>query len=569
MPVPDVQTDFDIRFNYALSLKQQGQTANALEIMLELDRTYPGRDNLIKEISDIYNVQNTLTAKEAHLRFLLAALPRMKEPDNMYIRLAELYYSDGAKNAGNPNGYYYAAVSALEGGDKVLTQKILDAAAQRGISDNRYSIIKARLAEPENEKNNSPGADYDNRILKPAWLHPVKTLNILSFITRYFTLPHRAERRYMVLSALLLTFWLPACNYDYYIANKQRESKNYEIANVHYHRALIDDPDDNDFIAGYTENSKTVSDLLLERYRRYIEERRFLPAYALLRRAQELPYNQEYIKEEEKNWLRVLIAGRVTFSFDTLNNYSVDSSRFQLQARFNTPNQSRRLIAPIDLIHGVYFTEDYLYKPQSEFLMFYTLNAIGLTHLIDIQGVENRIALKFEQSQNSPQDAGKPRYQKPTQLQNSLISEEFNAFIDFSFPVVSEASGELSYTQKLAQFTDYYPQDILKRSTAQTPWTGEAGIRFKASLERDRIAIDTAAKSIEFLPQIMYTNSTNNRVFLDFGELEVKMEKNTQLWKISRKVPEKPAYRDILMRNYIIRPYLISIDGTFPYVKGS
>ena len=360
---------------------------------------------------------------------------------------------------------------------------------------------------------------------------------------------------------LLFALSFSGCNYNYYLAKQERAKSNYEIANVYFHRAFSSDPDDQEFIDAYLQNSVDTSTVLLKRYSRYIEEKKYLPAYFLLQRAKELKsaQDEDKIKQEEKKWLKVLIAGKINYEFDRVPEYASGSSRFAIAIRFNTPN-SDLLVAEIDPLTGLYFVEDYLYDPPQEYLMFYTINSIGVKTQTSIDSLRDRIDTKVESS------TGKEKQRiKISNAGDNLTSDDFIEFINFSVPVVTEAKGELDYGDKYLSLQDnFIPSSAPQLGEA---WSPERGIRFSALLDGERIVINSNSLEIDFSPELLFYNTKANLSFLDFGEKNVILSSDLNLWKIQAVRSEGLGYREKLLKNKLLLSYLTANNGVYPFIK--
>ena len=334
---------------------------------------------------------------------------------------------------------------------------------------------------------------------------------------------------------------LVSCNYNYYRGSQLEEKKRYEEANIQYHRAYTSSPGNEDYKQAFLRTSEKTTQELMKRYRKYLEEKKYKMAFNRLEQARSLSSENAEIKIEIKKWYRVLLAGKVDFKFKSLANQIHLSDKMKLEIRFNTPEASQRLTANIDNQNKIFNIEDVLYDPPPSLFLFYSINSIGV-HFSN----QNNYAGQFRQSRSSG---------------------SFKKFIDFKTPVLSDINGKLKLENNQPRpVENFYPFDYLVKANSTQPWMPNRHIKFSVTLDDNLIKVDSSNKEIGYLPQIIYFNLANQRIFLDFGHIEVNQRKIGGLWSIKRIIKEERKYLSDLQKNIILNPYFYYFEGGFPVV---
>lgn len=334
-----------------------------------------------------------------------------------------------------------------------------------------------------------------------------------------------------LVSGMLL--FISGCNYNYHTGLKLESEGRFEEANLEFHRAYTRSPDNKDYQDAYLRTAeKTVEDLM-ERYHRYVKEKKYSIAFRRLEQARTLSPGDARVKDEEKKWYRILIAGKVDLvQIKSLHSQIPLTDQIQLTARFNTPNALRRLEAPVSNQNGTYYVEDILYDPPQDLLMLYSLNSIGVKL-----------------------------------INNSTGRERFKRFVDFKTPVLIEVRGQLKGNdKKLASVSRFYPFAELQKSNHDQFWYPSRGIRYALLLDGDAIKVTSSSERIGFLPQILYINKRERRYFLDFGQLQLYQKKTGGVWSFRRLVDEKRGYMKNLQKNLLLNTYFYFREGGYPYL---
>jgi hypothetical protein len=315
----------------------------------------------------------------------------------------------------------------------------------------------------------------------------------------------------------------------------EREGR-FEEANIEFHRAYTQSPNDIEFKEAYFRTAEKTSEDLLRRYDIYLREKKFNMAFRRLEQAQSLTPNHPKVKLELKKWFRVLLAGKVDLvKIKSLVNQIPLSDQIVLEIRLNTPNISRRLDAVIDYQTKTFNVEDILYDPPQNLLMLYSINSIGV------------------------------------RLKNNMTGRSrFIRFIDFRTPVLVDVKGALSEKhQELTSATLFYPIDLLRYEKGDRLRYSAKGIRYSLELAGDVINVKSSVGHLDFLPQILYINKEDRRYFLDFGETQLFQHKTGGLWVLRREVTKERHYLTDLRNNIILSPYFYFREGGFPFVPAS
>lgn len=330
------------------------------------------------------------------------------------------------------------------------------------------------------------------------------------------------------------SFLTASCNYNYYVGQQMEEEKRYEQANIEYHRAYTDDPDDDDFKSAYKRTGRETVIDLLKRYKKYLNEKKFRSAFNRLERARVLEPENEIVLNELKKWVRVLAAGKVSMKFKSLKRELQLADRMQLGVRINTPSPEQRLFATVDDQSGLFFAEDVLYDPPQDLLMFYSIGSIGVKLSKSVPG------------------------------SRSFRKNEFKNFINLRTPVLTKISGKLDVPgTERKRASEFFPYDLLKKAETPTSWTPPRGIRYSLELNKDRITVKSSVKYIDFVPQLMYLNHQDRRVFFDFGHIEIQQKKPGGAWSFKKLVQAERDYYKSLTDNLILNPYFYFREGAF------
>ncbi len=360
-------------------------------------------------------------------------------------------------------------------------------------------------------------------------------------------------KKLFCLIILFLAAFTQSCNYHYYQGTKLEEEGRFEEANIEYHRAYTQSPDDDDFREAYRRTSVKTAEDLMERYQLYLKKKNFHLAFHRLEQARTLRPDNPEINLEMKKWHRVLIAGRIDFKFRTLRNQVPLSDQMILQVRLNTFNPNRQLEAAIDNQTYVFSVEDVLYDPPQNILMFYTINSIGVN-------LVNRS--RFLGKSKVGGAVGK--------LKNSMSSSRYQKFVDFRTPVLVKIQGHLNTgNSELLPVDQHYPIDLLKQANDSQFKYPAREIRYSLKLSENTIQVESTSGYIGFLPQMLYMNRQNRRIFLDFGHLELYQAKVGGLWSFRRIVSKDRTYLSDLRKNLLLNPYFYYRDGSFIFRKPS
>jgi tetratricopeptide (TPR) repeat protein len=346
---------------------------------------------------------------------------------------------------------------------------------------------------------------------------------------------------FMVLS---LSFLL-GCNYNYYRGRELESEGRYENANIEYQRAFTQSPGDDDFRQAYLRTAKLTSADLMKRYNNYLKAKKYDLAFRKLEQARVLAPKDGVIKAEQKKWFHILLAGRVRFYFKSLRKQIPLTERMELQIVFNTPNPEKRLVAKIDNQTQIFNVEEVFYEPPQNLLMYYTVNSVGV-----------RLARTLDTASSSGSHA--------------MLAGQLKKFIDFKTPILTEVKGLLQMRGENLQAIDkQYPYQLISQSNSDNFEVPSRGGRYSVNLNGKMVKINSTNGNINFLPQMLYINKLNQRIFLDFGNLEVSQDEKKQIWSFRRVVKQERDYLIDLKKSILLTPYFYFREGAFPFVKES
>ena len=102
---------------------------------------------------------------------------------------------------------------------------------------------------------------------------------------------------FVLMISLILT---ASCSYHYFQGEKLEEQGRFEEANIEYHRAYVDEPENKDYKIAFKRTAAIVAKDFLKRYNNYLRDKKMSAAFDMLERAQQLSPDSPTIKEEKK-----------------------------------------------------------------------------------------------------------------------------------------------------------------------------------------------------------------------------------------------------------------------------
>lgn len=341
---------------------------------------------------------------------------------------------------------------------------------------------------------------------------------------------------------IVFTLFVSAgCNYNYYRGMELEEMGRFEDANIEFQRAYTQSPDNDEYRVAYLRTAKLTSADLMKRYQRYLKLKKYDLAFRKLEQAHALTPHNLIIKSEKKKWFRILLAGKVDFQFTSLLKQIPLTDRMELQIVFNTPDPKKRLIAKIDNQTQTFNVGETLYEPPQNLLMYYTVNSIGV-----------RLARSFKGF-----SGGK-----------SMTRGRLKKFIDFRTPLLTEITGSLELRGNgLIPIEKRYPYDLISKSNSDKFEVPRRGERYSVNLVDGMIKIQSPGGNINFLPQMLYVNKVNQRIFLDFGNLQLFQGEGSRIWSYRRLVKKERDYLEDLEKNLLLTPFFYYREGAYPFVK--
>jgi len=327
---------------------------------------------------------------------------------------------------------------------------------------------------------------------------------------------------------------LSGCNYHYHTGLQLGREGRFEEANIEFRRAYTMSPDDADYREAFLRTAAKTSEDLLERYHRYVRDKKYEMAFRRLEQARTLTPHDSRILEELNKWYRILVAGEIDLvQIKSLHNQIPLSDQIQLTVWINTPNALRRLEAPVNYQSGVFYVEDILYDPPQDLLMMYTLHSIGVKLINDSTG-----------------------------------NESIKRFVDFKTPVLIEVRGTLEGADNdLISVSRFYPFEMLRASNTDEFWYPSKTLRYALMLDSDAIKVSSSeGQKIGFLPQILYINKRERRYFLDFGQLQLFQKRVGGAWSFRRLVDRERDYLRKLQQNLLLNTYFYYREGGYPYL---
>jgi hypothetical protein len=300
----------------------------------------------------------------------------------------------------------------------------------------------------------------------------------------------------------------------------------------------VDDPKDPDYRAALERTNKVVARENFERYQAYLAAKEFQKAYARLSDAARQDPSLESVQQEEKKWTRVLLAGQVKLSFESLRSNLSLADEIRLVARFNTPNPGQTVEAEIDIDSGIFFAEDLLYDPPDQLLAYYSLNSIGVDLVQTVSAT------------------------------HQFTSTEAVRLINFRTPVLEQFEGSLRLDQEGPLHPILEHRAKIADPVEKRPyWFPPVNARYALRAEGSRIvAMDDPGRA-DFLPRYLYVNRESRRLFVGFGHYEIFQDAISRRWGITRLPLQDRDYFLLLSRNVALQPYFFYHGDVVEFVE--
>ena len=335
---------------------------------------------------------------------------------------------------------------------------------------------------------------------------------------------------------LFLSFIEIGCSYHYQQGKELELEKRWEEAAIEYRMAFVADPKDEDIIAALERANKQVAQDNMLRYREYLEQKQYKKAYRRLEAATLQDPSLQEAQKELKLWLKVLLAGKVEFEFDRLQSNIQLADEMQLQFLINTPT-GKILTATISNESGLFFVEDLVYQQLTSTLTQYSVNSIGL-----------KVSRKTSSGFNR---------------------KNFNKFINFRGIAADNVSGNLQEDSEVVNNVLAH-RPLLKTTSevSEEPWIPPRLVRYQIALEGNKVQVLSESKRLEFVPEVLYVNRDQRRIFVDFGAYHLKMESQSRQWSIQRQNYQttEDDYFYLFVKNLALNPYFFYREGAYQYV---
>ena len=348
------------------------------------------------------------------------------------------------------------------------------------------------------------------------------------------------QQGFVTSSIVALALLLSACNFHYRQGVDLEEKKRWEESSIEYRLALVDSPSDEDIHEALARINPKVAADNLARYRDYLGKQQFRKAFRRLEAAGVLDPSLEEVKTEREKWTKVLLAGRANLEFDRVETNLRLADKMNLQVVFNTPT-GKTIAAPISNETGIFFAEHLIYNAGIGQLTGYTINSIGL--------------------------------KMTRKTAEGLKKKEFLKFINYRVPLAEGIGGELA-TKSTAEAGNVRAHrdtltSVLNNGRVPAFRAPRGLVRYSLKLEGNTIGV-TDSKDISYLPDVLYVNNSDRRVFLDYGSLELQRNQEQRRWSIRRKVYLEPAddYFPRFAKNLALNPYFLYKEGPYRFVSG-
>ena len=335
---------------------------------------------------------------------------------------------------------------------------------------------------------------------------------------------------------LLCLILLAGCSFHFDQGRELEAEERWEEAAIEYRRAYVDDPYNHEVQEALQRVNRKVARGNLVRYREYLDRREYRKAYARLENVLVQDPDLENAQSELEQWRSILLTGKVQMEFSRVREKLRLAEKMRMEVHLNSPS-GEVLKGEISNENGIFIIEDLLYRTAPERLSEYTLNSIGLF----LVRRDNR----------------------------GFSTDKFKRFINFRILVPGSVEGRLHQNKPSPKKKVSEHRQVLHGiESILNPWFPPRLVRYGIQLDQDRIRVVTAQKRREFAPDVLYLNNRGNRAFLDFGTLEMELNKKTRKWSIHRKPYRNPSddYFEDLSRNLALNRYF-SYDQVYRFVN--
>lgn len=348
------------------------------------------------------------------------------------------------------------------------------------------------------------------------------------------TTPH--PRFFLLNACLILLVILTGCNSPYSKGQFLEKNNRWEEASIQYHLAIIDDPKDEEYQQAFARANRVVARENFVLYKKFLARKHFKKAYLRLVDAARQDPAYQPVTEEMGKWMRVLVAGKVDFEFDSLTKVVSYADKLSLAIQINTPNPGEVIEGKINLNTGVFFMENLVYDKPIELLAYYSLHSIGLNLTM-----------------------GRSKIRKFTSL-------EYRKFINVRTPVLDKLSGSFAFEKNGAL-------KKIKTSSNQQPagkityWNPKRNPHYKLLIQRNKIKVSIQNGGEVITPVRLFLNQKDTRLFVDFGSYLLKNNKVKGRWTLARPV-HKQNYLARFIRNIALNPYFFYREGVYTFTVG-
>jgi len=300
-----------------------------------------------------------------------------------------------------------------------------------------------------------------------------------------------------------ISFFFANCSFHYDKGLQLEEEGRWEEAAIEYRIASLNNPDNLKISTALKRANLNVANENMQTYKRYLKKKQFRKAYPRLEAAISQNPQLSEARKEMKKWWHILITGKTEFEFNKLSSNLRLAEEMILQVKINTPTGDI-LTGNISSENGIFFIEDVIYKTDLMQLAEYTINSIGLK-------ITRKSSIGF-------------------------IQDEFKKFINFREISPVKVSGVVrrEHLKEPQHVLKHRPSLITERENFES-WYPKGLLTYELKFSKDSVKVISKSNRNEFAPSVLYINSLDRRVNLDFGVYRLKMDDSLRKWSILRK----------------------------------
>ena len=334
----------------------------------------------------------------------------------------------------------------------------------------------------------------------------------------------------------LISFFFTSCSFHYDKGIQLEKEDRWEEAAIEYRIASIENPENLKVQEALKRVNLKVANENIQTYKKYLKNNQYRKAYPRLKAALSQNPQLSEARKEMGKWWHLLITGKVEFEFNKLSSNLRLADEMVLQVKINS-HTGKILTGNISSENGIFFIEDVIYKTNAMQLAEYTINAIGLK-------IKRKSSIGF-------------------------IQNEFKNFVNFREISPIEVRGLMGREiLKEPQHVLKHRPNLLTENEDLKSWYPPDLLTYELEFSEDSVRVISKSNRNEFAPLVLYINSSERLVNLDFGVYQLRMNESQRKWSILRKYFRKleDDYYLTISSNLALNQYFF-YDRVFRFIQ--